>query len=69
MKSDDKLVEVLIEELRLVRADIKNLEDRFGDKLERQNRDINALKTKFMIVAITMGLAGGKIGTYFPFLK
>ena len=69
METNDKLVEVLIEELRLLRSDIKAMDEKFDQKLESANKDISALKTKFMIVAITMGLAGGKIGTYFPFFK
>ncbi len=66
---NDKLLEVLLEELRAMRSDIKALDEKFDNKLNAVERDVSTLKTRFMFVAITMGLAGGKIGTFFPFLK
>ena len=58
MENDDKLLEVILEELREVRTDIKEL-----------RKEQSTLKTRFMMVAITMGVAGGKLSAIFPFLK
>ena len=66
---NDKLVEVLLEEFRLLRQEIKEDGLRRDKNMDDIKKDVNALKTKFMLVAISMGLAGGKISSFLPFLK
>jgi hypothetical protein len=66
---NDKLVEVLLEELRLLRRDIKEDRIKIYRDMEELKKDIGTLKTRFMMVAITMGLAGGKLSAFLPFLK
>jgi hypothetical protein len=73
---NDKLLEVLLEELREIRTSISKVDDKMDDmrkefyaELEKTNKDVSTLKTRFMFVAITMGLAGGKISAVLPFLK
>lgn len=67
--TNDKMFELLLEELRLLRVEIKDLRSDLYGELEKSNKDISALKTRFMIVAISMGLAGGKLSSLLPFLK
>jgi len=73
---EDKLIELLIDEVRSVRnlieddrkerrEEIKNI----YEKINESNRDLNSLKTRFMIVAVTMGTAGGKLSSLIPFLR
>jgi len=57
--------ELLLEELRDLKQDIRELRAEIKD----QRKDIWTLKSRFMIIAISMGLAGGKISTILPFLK
>ena len=66
---DDKMAELLIEEIRLLRQEIKEMRQEFYKELGGAKKDITTLKTRFMIVAVTMGLAGGKISSVIPFLK
>lgn len=66
---NDKLVEVLLDELRLLRQDIKEDRIKIYEDIEDLKKDIGTLKTRFMMVAITMGLAGGKLSALLPFLK
>lgn len=61
--------QLLIQELRLLRQDIKELRKDLYTEIESTKKDVNALKTRFMIVAITMGIAGGKASAVIPFLK
>jgi len=66
MSEDNKqVIDLLISEVRLLRADIKEL---YG-KVETSNKSVDTLKTRFMLVAVTMGLAGGKLSAVLPFLK
>ena len=65
----DKLLEVLLEELRQIRNDIKEMRKDLYVEIEATKKDVATLKTRFMFVAITMGLAGGKISAVLPFLK
>lgn len=76
MAENDKLIELLLGEVRSLRSDIKDLhhkiekvEDSLRLDIGKSNKDISTLKTKFMLVAMTMGLAGGKVSTIIPFLK
>jgi len=66
---DEKLFEVLMEELRLLRSDVKELRGDLYGEIKDTKKDIGSLKTRFMLVAITMGLAGGKASAILPFLK
>ena len=69
MNNDDKVAEILIEEFRLLRQEMREMRNDFHIELRAVNRDVNTLKTRFMLVAITMGVAGGKLSAIFPFLK
>ena len=66
---DEKLFEVLMEELRLLRSDVKELRGDLYGELKDTKKDISSLKTRFMLVAVTMGLAGGKVSAIIPFFK
>lgn len=73
---DNELAKLLLEEFRSLRSlyedDRKERREeviRIYEKIEESNKDITTLKTRFMMVALTMGLAGGKIGAILPFLK
>jgi len=57
MSSEDKLMDVLLEEVRLNRSEIKEL-----------RKDISVLKARFAIIAVLMGIAGGKASALLPFL-
>ena len=52
------MAEILLEEIRQNRKEIQSLK-----------KDIWILKSRFMMIAVTMGLAGGKLSTILPFLK
>lgn len=52
------MADLLIEEIRQNRKEIKEL-----------RKEVWSLKSRFAIIAITMGLAGGKISAFLPFLK
>lgn len=78
--NSEKMFEVLLEELRTHRTEsredinrlyeeIKALREGTHKEIESVKKDINTLKTRFMIVAVSMGLAGGKISSMLPFLK
>lgn len=67
--NNDKMFELLLEELRLLRTELKDMRQEFHGELDAAKKDINALKTRFMLVAISMGLAGGKLSALLPFLK
>ena len=69
MNNDDKVAEILIEEFRLLRQEMREMRNDFHIELRAVNKDVNTLKTRFMLVAITMGVAGGKLSAIFPFLK
>ena len=69
MNNDDKVAEILIEEFRLLRQEMREMRNDFHTELKAVNKDVNTLKTRFMLVAITMGVAGGKLSAIFPFLK
>lgn len=48
---------------------IEKLEAKFTSGLIDVDKAVTTLKTRFMMVAVTMGLAGGKASTFLPFLK
>jgi len=56
--SKDKMVELLLEEVRLNRKEIKEL-----------RKELWTLKTRFAMIAVTMGVAGGKVSQFLPFFK
>lgn len=58
MEGNEKLLEVLIDEIRELRKEVGVI-----------HKGLFTLKTRFMMVAVTMGLAGGKLSAIFPFLK
>ena len=59
MPKDDKaMVELLVQEVRLNRQEIKEL-----------RKEIWTLKTRFALIAMTLGVAGGKLSSFLPFLK
>lgn len=77
---NEKLFELLIEEVRTLRQEsrdthnrlfdeMKSMRNDFDTKMDGTSKDINSLKTRFMIVAISMGMAGGKVSAMLPFLK
>lgn len=66
---DDKFSELLLQELQNIRNELVDMRKDHGKEMASVKKDVNSLKTKFMIVAVTMGLAGGKISSYLPFLK
>ena len=55
---NDKMAELLIEEVRLNRKEIAAL-----------RQEVWTLKTRFMLIAVTMGIAGGKLSSILPFLR
>ena len=57
-KRIDSFAENIREESVLTRQDMNKVK-----------RDINALKTKFAIIALSLGMAGGKLAEFLPFLK
>jgi hypothetical protein len=57
-ENNEKLVELLLDEVRLNRKEIKEL-----------RAEIWALKTRFALIAMTLGVAGGKVAQFIPFLK
>jgi len=69
MNLNNSTAQLLIEELRLVRQDIRELRSEVNEDLKEVKKDVTSLKTKFMLVAVTMGLAGGKFGSLLPFFK
>jgi hypothetical protein len=69
MSGNDKLLEVLLEEVRELRSDIKDMRHEVFLEIHKTSKDISTLKFRFMAVAITMGLAGGKVSALIPFLK
>ena len=69
MNENDKVIEILLEEFRLLRQDIKDDRMLIYTELESVKKDINTLKTRFMIIAMTMGVAGSKLSSFLPFLK
>ena len=69
MAQNDKLLELLISEVRGVRKDMTAMEIRLQDRIASNNDAISSLKTKFMMVAVTMGVAGGKLSSIIPFLQ
>jgi len=52
------MVELLLEEVRLNRKEIKEL-----------RKELWTLKTRFAMIAVTMGVAGGKVSQFLPFFK
>ena len=56
-KSKDMMTDLLITEIRLLRQDIQNLQ-----------KDNYTLRVRLAVIAAVMGVAGGKISTYLPFL-
>lgn len=56
--NNKEMTELLLEEVRLNRKEIQDL-----------RKEIWTLKTRFAVIAMTMGLAGGKISSFLPFLK
>ena len=66
---DDKFAELVLQELRLIREEFRELRKEHGEEMSSVKKDVNSLKTKFMMVAITMGLAGGKLSAFIPFFK
>jgi len=56
-RTDDKVIDIILAEVRLNRKEIKEL-----------RRDISVLRARFAIIAVLMGLAGGKVSTLLPFL-
>lgn len=69
MSGNDKLLEVLIEEIREIRNDIKDMRREIYEEIHKTSKDVSTLKLRFMAVAVTMGVAGGKLSALFPFLK
>ena len=61
--------ELLLQELQNIRNELRDMRKEHGQEMASVKKDVNSLKTKFMFVAVTMGLAGGKISAYLPFLK
>lgn len=66
---DDKLAEMVLQELRLMREEHREFRKHVYDEMSVMKKDVNSLKTKFMLVAVTMGVAGSKISDFLPFLK
>lgn len=58
MKHNDQMTDLLLEEIRQNRKEIQEL-----------RKEVWALKARFMLIAVTMGIAGGNIGQMFPFWK
>jgi len=65
----DKLLEVLLTELRGLRAELHEMKKDLYSEINDTKKDISTLKTRFMLVAVTMGVAGSKISAILPFLK
>ena len=68
-ESNNRVTEILLEEFRLLRQDIKEDGLRRDEAEALLRKDVSTLKNRFMLVAVTMGLAGGKLSALLPFLK
>jgi hypothetical protein len=66
---DDKFAELVLQELRMMRHEIGEMRKEHGAEIDSMKKDVNSLKTKFMLVAVTMGVAGSKLSDFLPFLK
>lgn len=66
---DDKFAELVLQELRLMRQELTTIRTEHGKEMAAVKKDVNSLKTKFMLVAVTMGVAGSKISDFLPFIK
>lgn len=65
----DVVSELLLQELRMLRTDINEMRKELYGEIDSVKKDVNTLKTRFMIIAVTMGLAGGKISSFLPFFR
>jgi tetrahydromethanopterin S-methyltransferase subunit G len=66
---DEKLFDVLMQRLDRIEDKIDNNFKETEESIDEIKEDVRKLKTKFAIIAITFGLAGGKISSLLPFLK
>ena len=57
MADNDRMLDVILEEVRVNREEIKEL-----------RKEIATLRTRFAVVAICFGVAGGKLSTLLPFI-
>lgn len=58
MQSNDQMTDLLLEEIRQNRKEIQEL-----------RKEVWALKSRFVAIAVAMGLAGGKLSQILPFLS
>lgn len=58
MNQNNQMTDLLLEEIRQNRKEIQEL-----------RKEVWALKSRFMAIAIAMGLAGGKLSQFVPFLS
>jgi len=56
--SNERMLDVVLDEVRMNREEIKEL-----------RKEISTLRTRFAVVAVSLGLAGGKLSTFLPFLS
>ena len=66
---DDKFAQLVLQELRLMREEMSGMRRDLYGEIDSMKKDVGSLKTKFMLVAVTMGVAGSKISDFLPFLK
>ena len=69
MDENSKLIELLVGEVHSLRGELREMRKEIHDEIVKSNNSMNRLNTKFMVIALTMGVAGGKISAILPFLK
>jgi hypothetical protein len=58
MQNTDQMTSLLLEEIRQNRKEIQEL-----------RKEVWSLKARFVAIAVAMGLAGGKLSQFLPFLN
>lgn len=66
---DKELFDILISRLDRLEDKLEGQFEKTDESIEEIKEDVRKLKTKFAVIAITFGLAGGKISSFLPFLK
>lgn len=73
---DKQIADIILSELRETRADVKELRSDFSqyqlssaEEFAKLKQADWKLKTKFAIIVVSLGITGGKISQFFPFLR